>query len=58
MGVHRDTVQSPLLFFLFISDFRTTSNSSRTYADDTTIIGPISKDNEDAYRLEAERLRG
>lgn len=53
-------VLSPMLFTLFTHDCTPidSSNSSIKFADDTTVVGLISDNEETAYNLEVEQLTG
>uniref|UniRef100_A0A674NYU7 Reverse transcriptase domain-containing protein n=1 Tax=Takifugu rubripes TaxID=31033 RepID=A0A674NYU7_TAKRU len=57
-GVPQGCVLSPFLYSLFTYDCRPVhgSNSIIKFADDTTVIGLISNNDETAYREEVERL--
>lgn len=57
-GSPQGCVLSPLLFSLLTHDCTATSSANHIikYADDTTVVGLITGDNDAAYRLEVERL--
>ncbi|XP_062898275.1 cilia- and flagella-associated protein 299 isoform X2 [Mobula hypostoma] len=57
-GAPQGCVLSPLLFTLLTHDCAATHSSNHIikFADDTTVVGLISKNNESAYREEVQRL--
>ncbi|XP_063344797.1 interferon-induced very large GTPase 1-like [Pelmatolapia mariae] len=57
-GVPQGCVLSPLLFTLLTHDCVATHSSNHIikFADDTTVVGLISKNDESAYREEVQRL--
>ncbi|KAI5618697.1 gastrula zinc finger protein XlCGF28.1-like [Silurus asotus] len=57
-GVPQGCVLSPFLYSLFTSDYRPVngSNSIIKFADDTTVIGLITNNDETAYREEIQHL--
>ena len=57
-GAPQGCVLSPLLYFLFTHDCtaRQYSNTIFKFADDTTVVGLITDNNETAYREEVRDL--
>ena len=58
-GAPQGCVLSPLLYFLFTHDCMAmhTSNSVIKFADDTTVVGLFTNNDETAYREEVRALR-
>ncbi|KAI4872612.1 hypothetical protein NFI96_024597, partial [Prochilodus magdalenae] len=57
-GAHQSCVLSPLLFTLLTHDCAAKHNTNHIvkFADDTSVVGLITKNNETAYREEVQRL--
>ena len=55
-GVPQGCVLCPLLYCLFTHDCLATDDSNTKFADDTTVVGLITSDNETANREEVSDL--